>query len=188
MSPLTPYCLVPASFIPMGTAVSSDMLKLGSMGGDPLDLTQTPPPTSSVLLQKTLELFEPWFPFWGETLSSPCLSHRLVIESKHRHSPSICPSTHTTLSFWAKDIPPVDPSGLETSTSEGPSPQSQVRARALSLSLPILSAGHTVRPSVLTCFSAHSQANRSHLFLKQWLGMEVKVQISFTHLWPDSEV
>lgn len=60
---------------PMDTAVSSDMLERGTVGGDPLNLTLaltlTPPPTSSVPLQKTLGLFEPRFSTWVRALSSP---------------------------------------------------------------------------------------------------------------------
>lgn len=84
--PTHAYCLVPASLSPMDTAVSSDVLELGIVGGNHLSLTLaftlTPPPTSSVPFQKTLGLFEPWFSVWVRTLSSPCLSHRLVIESR----------------------------------------------------------------------------------------------------------
>lgn len=134
MSPFTPYCLVPASFIPMGTAVSSDMLKLGSMGGDPLDLTQTPTPTSSVLLQKTLELFEPWFPFWGGTLSSLCLSHRLVIECKHRGTARVSAPVHTRPSHSGQKI-----SHLWTPVAWRPA---QVRGHHHSLKWPSLLA-HT---------------------------------------------
>lgn len=49
--PTHTYCLAPASLSPMGAAVSRDMLELGTMGRDLLDLILAPPPTSSVPLQ-----------------------------------------------------------------------------------------------------------------------------------------